>query len=177
MKKLITLCFIILSWSVLVHCEFDDYDENVISSSGDNIPRLLTSNSSQNVNVNERLELSCQFNQIDNEAYMVMWQFRSASNPANAKIYAVGDVIIYQNRQLKVEKQAQGMKIILENVSLSDTGDYQCSLNLQNAEIAYHRIQIVDPEAKERVASNALYIYPSWIVIIPVTLLLHYYIY
>ena len=124
----------------------EDDNENAII---DDIPNLLTSNSTREIQQNENLELYCQFNSDIPDQMMVIWTF-TETGVKNSKHYSFGESKVYRKRDFSVENLSDGksgMKLIVPNVSVSDSGDYKCSLNNPNGEIAVQNVNVVNSSA------------------------------
>ena len=128
--------------------DYEDDNENTII---EDIPNLLTSNSTLEIMENETLELYCQFNSEISPHLDVMWRFKNSDSTQNAKIYSIGVAKIYNKRNFTVETLAgeknHGMKLIIPNVSVDDTGDYKCALNNPRAEIAVQNVKVLNSSA------------------------------
>ena len=126
--------------------EDNDINENAII---ENIPNLLTSNRTLEIHQDERLELVCQFNGDLNKNLMVLWYFTQRGG--QEKPYSFGSQKIYNKRNFTVETLAgeknHGMKLIIPNVSVDDTGDYKCTLNDPRGEIAVQNVKVVNSSA------------------------------
>ena len=116
----------------------------------ENIPNLLTSNRTLEIHQDETLELVCQFNNELSGHLMVLWSFTRSGGQSN-KQYSIGDIKIYNKRNFTVEslsgEKKYGMKLIIPNVSVDDTGDYKCALNNPRAEIAVQNVKVLNSSA------------------------------
>ena len=142
--KLLTL-LLLVSRTCTVIQGFTDYEDDNENTIIEDIPNLLTSNSTLEIKENEKLELYCQFNSEISPHLDVMWRFKNSDSTQNAKIYSIGFAKIYNKRNFTVESLSEGksgMKLIIPDVKREDEGDYQCSLNQPGAEIAVQKVHV-----------------------------------
>merc|ERR1719219_1177219 len=151
--KLLTLLFLVSRTCSVIQgqTDYDDDNENTII---EDIPNLLTSNSTIQIKENETLELYCQFNSELTDQIIVIWQFASqnvgSQSAQNPKTYSLGFHKIYNKRDFMVESLSEGksgVKLIIPDVKISDSGDYRCSLNTPGGEMAVQKVIVQNPSA------------------------------
>ena len=148
--KLLTLFLLVSRTCTVIQGSAEtDYDDNENAIIED-IPNLLTSNSTKEIKENEMLELYCQFNSELTPHINVIWQFKSSDSTQNAKMYSVGFTRFYTKRNFTIESLSEGkngVKLIIPNMKIEDSGDYQCSLSTPEAKMAIQKVIVQNPSA------------------------------
>ena len=114
--------------------------ENIPKKLQEQVPRLITSNVTIEINQAETLELDCQFNGQLHDM-MIIWKSKGI-NDKTTKVYSMGLLKVFYERNFTLESlgEGSGLKLIIPNIEISDSGDYQCFLNTPGGEMAVQKV-------------------------------------
>ena len=134
LTTLILTTFLVQLVSSSIDDDFNQHEEVI-----QDIPNLLTSNASLSKSPGEDLQLFCQYNDY-NEDIPVLWQYNSVQ-------YSLGLTKLYNQREFQVEITqglGGGVRLIVPNLSINDSGLYTCKLGAANSKSATFQIQVQD---------------------------------
>ena len=146
----------------LVSSSIDD-DFNQREEVIQDIPNLLTSNASLSKSPGEDLKLFCQYNDY-NEDIPVLWQYNSVQ-------YSLGVTKLYNQREFHVEITqglGGGVRLIVPNLSINDSGLYTCKLGAANSKSATFQIHVQDDVNSASVICSSFKFIPLFALIFSV---------
>lgn len=157
-STLILTTFLVPLVSSSIDDDFNQHEEVI-----QDIPNLLTSNASLSKSPGEDLKLFCQYNDY-NEDIPVLWQYNSVQ-------YSLGVTKLYNQREFHVEITqglGGGVRLIVPNLSINDSGLYTCKLGAANSKSATFQIHVQDDVNSASVICSSFKFIPLFALIFSV---------